>query len=116
MINRPCIGSGYAGGLCVLVDREGMLIVSPCPWRTDMKRKTAKILCIVTLIGMAVLLGVGGAVMTWDINLVFHCAALYVPIFIWLSSKLRCPHCGSWPRRRRYFDNVCSQCGKDMGE
>ena len=85
-----------------------------------MKRKTAKILYIVMLIGMAVLLGVGTTVMSVvfkrDTSAYIPYVMLFMPIFIWLSSKLRCPHCGSWPRRGRYFDNVCSQCGKDMGE
>ena len=75
-----------------------------------MSRSTAKILQFVNIIGMVILM------------LVFHNsqAVMYGVVIIaciisiWLSSCLRCPHCGAWPRKGHLWDEYCPRCGEHL--
>ena len=48
--------------------------------------------------------------------------ALYVvtgvclAVGLFLTYKLRCPHCGAWPRKGSLFHEYCSKCGQPLDE
>jgi len=73
-----------------------------------MKRSTAKILQLVNLVGMLVLMllfrgSEGGMTLI---------ALIAIGISVWLTSCLRCPHCGAWPRKGSLLDEYCPRCGE----
>ena len=75
-----------------------------------MSRSTVKLLYIVDIVAMMILFYI------FRMNMValYAVAGVAIAIGIFLSYKLRCPHCGAWPRKGSLFHEYCSKCGKPL--
>ena len=80
-----------------------------------MSRSAAKIWQIVAAIIAFVLAAVLTIVCKYQ-GAAFIVLGIYLPIGLWLSSKLRCPHCGYWPRKGHFWDEYCPRCGEPLDD
>lgn len=78
-----------------------------------MRRSTVKLLCVLAGI-VALILAVVCMFAFRSKGAGYAVLAIYVPIGIWLNFKLRCPHCGAWPRKGHFFHEYCPCCGKPL--
>ena len=80
-----------------------------------MKRSTAKMLQVIAGV-ITVILATFFAIKYQNKTLIYLPLAIYVPIAIWLNSKLRCPYCGAWPRKGHSFHQYCPKCGMPLDD
>ena len=80
-----------------------------------MSRSAAKIWNIVAAIA-AVVLAFVLTVICEDSGAGLVVLGIYLPIGLWLSSKLRCPHCGYWPRKGHFWNQYCPRCGEPLDD
>ena len=77
-----------------------------------MRRSTAKILSVISAIAVVIIcLLFAPSGNTGAVAVVF---LLYLPFGIWLNSKMRCPHCGRWPRKGDFWAEYCAGCGEKL--
>ena len=77
-----------------------------------MNRSTVQFLYIVDIVAMMILFFV---VRNNPVAL-YAVAGVAIAFALFLSYKLRCPHCGAWPRRGSLFHEFCPKCGKKLEE
>ena len=79
-----------------------------------MKRSTLKALYLLfTVVAVIILVVVERQQMT--VLLVCSTLAILAISFIFMH-KLRCPHCGSWPRKGDIFAHYCRHCGESLDD
>ena len=77
-----------------------------------MNRSSVKALYIVDLIAMIILF----YVFRTSLVAIYIVAGVAIALGLFLSYKLRCPHCGAWPRKGSLFHEYCPKCGQPLDE
>ena len=77
-----------------------------------MSRTMLKALYIVDLIAMFILF----CVFRTNLVALYTVAGVAIALGLFLSYKLRCPHCGAWPRKGSLFHEYCPKCGQPLDE
>ena len=77
-----------------------------------MSRTILKALYIVDLIAMFILF----CVFRTNLVALYTVAGVAIALGLFLSYKLRCPHCGAWPRKGSLFHEYCPKCGQPLDE
>ena len=75
-----------------------------------MSRSTVKLLYIADLVAMLILF----FVCRYNLVALYSVAGVAIAFALFLSYKLRCPHCGAWPRKGSLFHEFCPKCGKRL--
>ena len=77
-----------------------------------MSRGTAKVLLVITWIVFFVMICAFAALQRK--GLAFLAIAVWLIINLYLNSKLKCPHCGAWPRKGSFLNSYCPDCGEPL--
>ncbi len=88
----------------------------PAPARggLNMSRSTAKglqILCGILFMIIIVVLAMHRLK-----GLAYLALAAWLVISLGLNSKLKCTHCGAWPRKGSFFHSYCPDCGEKLDD
>lgn len=77
-----------------------------------MRRRTAKILSVISTIVAALLCLL--VIPTGNNRGLMIVAIIYLPLVIWLKYCQRCKNCGRWPGKYDSWEKYCPRCGKKL--
>ena len=80
-----------------------------------MSRSLAKLLQIMNMVAMLILLLVI-RVFRIHVIAIFVVGGIAMAVHIFLDYKLRCPHCGRWPRKGSWVHEFCPRCGNPLDD
>lgn len=79
-----------------------------------MRRSTAKILSVISMILTVVLCFM--FIPSGNTTAMIIIFIVYIPIAIVLNYFQRCRHCGRWPQRGDFRNEYCPGCGKPLDD